>query len=89
MAKKALQDELFGLERKFWQAMQDKDVETAAREIQAAIQAAGGDLPPNMPSRPSYRKVDPNGAPILIIALRSKSLELPEIYEAANTVLVR
>ncbi len=67
----------------------DKDVETAAREIQAAIQAAGGDLPPNMPSRPSYRKVDPSGAPILIIALRSKSLELAEIYEAANTVLAQ
>ena len=67
----------------------DKDVETAAREIQAAIQAAGGDLPPNMPSRPSYRKVDPSGAPILIIALRSKSLELAEVYEAANTVLAQ
>ncbi|HWO24496.1 MAG TPA: efflux RND transporter permease subunit [Kofleriaceae bacterium] len=67
----------------------DKDVETAAREIQAAIQAAGGDLPPNMPSRPSYRKVDPSGAPILIIALRSKSLEPAEIYEAANTVFAQ
>ncbi len=67
----------------------DKDVETAAREIQAAIQAAGGDLPPNMPQRPRYRKVDPSGAPILIIALRSRSLELPEIYEAANTVLAQ
>ena len=67
----------------------DKDVETAAREIQAAIQAAGGDLPPNMPSRPRYRKVDPSGAPILIIALRSKSLETADIYEAANTVLAQ
>ncbi|HWU89379.1 MAG TPA: efflux RND transporter permease subunit [Kofleriaceae bacterium] len=67
----------------------DKDVETAAREIQAAIQAAGGDLPPNMPSRPSYRKVDPSGAPILIIALRSSSLELADVYEAANTVFAQ
>jgi multidrug efflux pump len=67
----------------------DKDVETAAREIQAAIQAAGGDLPPNLPSRPSYRKVDPSSAPILIIALRSRSLEPAEIYEAANTVLAQ
>ncbi|MGN6110717.1 MAG: efflux RND transporter permease subunit, partial [Kofleriaceae bacterium] len=67
----------------------DKDVETAAREIQAAIQAAGGDLPPNMPSRPSYRKVNPSDAPILIITLRSKSLEVPEIYESANTVFAQ
>ena len=67
----------------------DKGIEEAAREVQAAIQAAGGDLPPNMPSRPSYRKVDPNAAPILIITLRSKSLEVPEIFEAANTVLAQ
>ena len=67
----------------------DKDVEAAAREIQAAIQAAGGDLPPNMPTRPSYRKVNPSDSPILIITLRSKSLSIPEIYEAANTVLAQ
>src|ERR1043165_4809052 len=42
-----------------------------------------------MPSRPSYRKVDPSGAPILIIALRSKSLEPSAIYEVANTVLAQ
>ncbi|MEJ7601324.1 MAG: efflux RND transporter permease subunit [Kofleriaceae bacterium] len=67
----------------------DKDVEEAAREIQAAIQAAGGDLPANMPSRPRYRKVNPSDAPILIITLRSKSLELSEVFEAANTVLAQ
>ncbi|MBX3156539.1 MAG: efflux RND transporter permease subunit [Deltaproteobacteria bacterium] len=67
----------------------DKSQESAAREIQAAIQAAGGDLPPNMPSRPSYRKVNPNDAPILIIALQSKSLPLPKVFESANTVLAQ
>jgi multidrug efflux pump len=67
----------------------DKNVETAAREIQAAIQAAGGDLPPNMPSRPRYRKVNPSDAPILIITLRSKTIPIPAIYEAANTVLAQ
>jgi hydrophobe/amphiphile efflux-1 (HAE1) family protein len=67
----------------------DKDVEEAAREIQAAIQAAGGDLPPNLPSRPNYRKVNPADAPILILSLRSKTLEVPEIFEAANTVLAQ
>ncbi|MBA2541714.1 MAG: efflux RND transporter permease subunit, partial [Deltaproteobacteria bacterium] len=67
----------------------DKSVEGAAREVQAAIQAAGGDLPPNMPSRPSYRKVDPSSAPILIITLRSKTLEMSDVYAAANTVLAQ
>jgi len=67
----------------------DKDVETAAREVQAAIQAAGGDLPANMPSRPRYRKVNPGDAPILIIALTSKTMPIEQVYEAANTVLAQ
>ena len=67
----------------------DKSQETAAREIQAAIQAAGGDLPPNMPSRPRYRKVNPSDSPILIIALTSKSLPIEQVFEAANTVFAQ
>ena len=67
----------------------DRDVEGAARDIQAAINAAGGDLPANLPSRPSYRKANPADAPILIISLRSKSLPLPSVFEAANTVLAQ
>jgi len=67
----------------------DRDVEGAARDIQAAINAAGGDLPANLPSRPSYRKANPADAPILIISLRSKSLPLQEVFEAANTVLAQ
>ena len=67
----------------------DRDVEGAARDIQAAINAAGGDLPANLPSRPNYRKANPADAPILIISLRSKSLPLPTVFEAANTVLAQ
>ncbi|HMG57702.1 MAG TPA: multidrug efflux RND transporter permease subunit [Kofleriaceae bacterium] len=67
----------------------DRDVEGAARDIQAAINAAGGDLPPNLPSRPNYRKVNPADAPIIIISLRSKSLPLPSVFETANTVLAQ
>jgi hydrophobe/amphiphile efflux-1 (HAE1) family protein len=67
----------------------DRDVEGAARDIQAAINAAGGDLPPNLPARPRYHKVNPSDAPILIISLRSKSLPLPTVFEAANTVLAQ
>ncbi|HEY0484171.1 MAG TPA: efflux RND transporter permease subunit [Kofleriaceae bacterium] len=67
----------------------DRDVEGAARDVQAAINAAGGDLPANLPSRPNYRKVNPADAPILIISLRSKSLPLPSVFETANTVLAQ
>ncbi|HEY0251406.1 MAG TPA: efflux RND transporter permease subunit, partial [Kofleriaceae bacterium] len=67
----------------------DRDIEGAARDIQAAINAAGGDLPANLPSRPNYRKVNPSDAPIMILALRSKTLPLPKVFEAANTVLAQ
>src|ERR1041384_4516118 len=66
----------------------DKDADEAAREVAAAIQAAGGDLPP-MPSRPTYRKVNPSDSPILIITLTSKSLQMADVYAAANTVLAQ
>jgi hydrophobic/amphiphilic exporter-1 (mainly G- bacteria), HAE1 family len=67
----------------------DRDIEGAARDIQAAINAAGGDLPPNLPARPRYHKANPSDAPILIISLRSNSLPLPQVFEAANTVLAQ
>jgi hydrophobe/amphiphile efflux-1 (HAE1) family protein len=67
----------------------DRDVESCARDVQAAINAAGGDLPPNLPQVPRYQKVNPSDAPILIISLRSKSLPLPQVFEAANTVLAQ
>ena len=59
----------------------DRDVESAARDVQAAINAAGGDLPPNLPFRPRYRKVNPADAPILIYSLRSKTLPLSAVFE--------
>ncbi len=67
----------------------DRNVESAARDIQAAINAAGGDLPANLPTRPNYRKVNPSDAPILIISMRSKSIPLQRVFEAANTVLAQ
>ncbi|HEY2903915.1 MAG TPA: efflux RND transporter permease subunit, partial [Polyangia bacterium] len=47
----------------------DRDVEAAARDVQAAINAAGGDLPPNLPNRPRYQKVNPADQAILILTL--------------------
>src|SRR5271170_4719493 len=51
-----------------------RDVDAAARDVQAAIAAAGGELPPNLPFRPTYRKVNPADAPILIISLTSETI---------------
>src|SRR5207248_9908906 len=47
------------------------------------------ELPPNLPSRPRYQKVNPADAPILIVSLKSKTLPLAQAFDAANTVLVQ
>jgi hydrophobe/amphiphile efflux-1 (HAE1) family protein len=67
----------------------DRDVDAAARDVQAAIAAAGGELPPNLPLKPTYRKVNPADAPIIILALTSDALPLAQVFEAANTVLAQ
>ncbi|QSQ23534.1 multidrug efflux RND transporter permease subunit [Pyxidicoccus parkwayensis] len=67
----------------------DRDVDAAGRDVQAAINAAGGDLPPNLPSRPNYRKVNPADAPILILALTSQTLPMAQVYDVANNVLAQ
>ncbi len=67
----------------------DRNVDAAARDVQAAISAAAGELPPNMPSRPDYRKVNPSDAPIMIVALTSETLTLAQVYDAANNVLAQ
>src|SRR5262249_55316302 len=64
-----------------------KDIDEAAREVQAAINAAGGQLPPNLPQKPMYRKVNPSSAPVLVAALTSESLSQEQIYGAAPTVM--
>jgi multidrug efflux pump len=64
-----------------------KNIDAAAREVQAAINAAGGQLPPNLPQKPTYRKVNPSSAPVLVVALTSPSLSQEQIYDAASTVM--
>ena len=65
----------------------DRDIDGAARDVQAAINAARADLPTSLRSNPSYRKVNPADAPIMILALTSDTLTKGQIYDAATTVL--
>jgi len=67
----------------------DRDINGAARDVQAAMQAAFADLPTNLRSNPTYRKVNPADAPILILALTSDSKMQGELYDAADSVLAQ
>jgi multidrug efflux pump len=64
-----------------------RDINGAARDVQAAIVAARADLPTSLRSNPTYRKVNPADAPVLIMALTSKTLTRGQIYDAASNVL--
>ncbi|MBV9332142.1 MAG: efflux RND transporter permease subunit [Alphaproteobacteria bacterium] len=65
----------------------DRDIDGAARDVQAAINAARVDLPASLRANPTYRKINPADAPILILALTSKTLSGGQIYDSASTVL--
>lgn len=67
----------------------DRDIDGAARDVQAAINAALSDLPAGMPNNPGYRKVNPAGAPVLILALTSATMDTAQMYDAAETVLAQ
>ncbi len=67
----------------------NRNVDAAARDVQAAIAAAGGELPPGLPLKPSYRKVNPADAPTLIISLTSDTLTLDQVFDAANNILAQ
>ncbi|MCW5688868.1 MAG: efflux RND transporter permease subunit [Pseudolabrys sp.] len=66
-----------------------RNVDSAARDVQAAINAALSDLPSDLPSVPSFRKANPAAAPVLILALTSKNLPGSAIYDAADTVIAQ
>src|SRR6185312_6222109 len=61
-----------------------RNIDAAARDVQAAINAARSQLPANLPGNPTYRKVNPADAPILILALTSDIITLPRMYDAAD-----
>jgi hydrophobe/amphiphile efflux-1 (HAE1) family protein len=66
-----------------------RSIEGAAQDVQAAINAAARDLPADMPSLPRYRKSNPAAAPILILALTSKTIAPSDLYDAADTVIAQ
>jgi len=67
----------------------DRDIEGAAHDVQAAINAATVDLPTDLPTRPYYRKFNPADAPIMQVALSSATLSTAQIYDAADTILAQ
>jgi len=67
----------------------DRNIDAAARDVQAAINAARGYLPANLPSNPNYRKVNPADSPIMILALTSSTLSKGQMYDAASTIMAQ
>ena len=67
----------------------NRNIDAAARDVQAAIAAARGYLPTNLPSNPTYRKVNPADSPIFMIALTSKTLGKGQMYDAASTIMAQ
>ena len=65
----------------------NRNIDGAARDVQAAINAAQTYLPANLPSHPTYRKLNPADAPILIMALQSDTMSNAQMYDVASTIL--
>ncbi|HLK67961.1 MAG TPA: efflux RND transporter permease subunit [Bryobacteraceae bacterium] len=64
-----------------------RNIDAASRDVQAAINAARGQLPANLPSNPTYRKVNPADAPILILAITSEIYSTARMYDAAASIV--
>jgi len=66
-----------------------RDIDSAAQDVQAAINAATADLPGDLPTRPRFRKLNPSASPVLILAMTSDSLPRDKIFDAADTVVAQ
>ncbi len=67
----------------------NRNIDAAARDVQAAINAARSQLPANLPGNPTYRKVNPADAPVLILSLTSDVITLPKMYDAGDSILAQ
>ncbi|MBS0576083.1 MAG: multidrug efflux RND transporter permease subunit [Proteobacteria bacterium] len=66
-----------------------RDIDGAARDVQAALNAARAQLPSGMPGNPTYRKANPSDQPILVFTMTSKTLDRGQIYDAASTIVAQ
>ena len=66
-----------------------RNIDAAGRDVQAAINAARGQLPPNLPSNPNWHKQNPSDAPVMIIALTSDVMTKPQMYDIADSILAQ
>ncbi len=66
-----------------------RDIDRAARDVQAAINASLADLPTDLPSLPRFRKANPSAAPVFVLALTSKTLTTSAMYDVADTVIAQ
>src|SRR5471032_508153 len=67
----------------------NRNIDGAARDVQAAINAARSLLPAGLPNNPTYRKVNPAAAPVMILSLTSATLDRGQMYDAASTILAQ
>src|SRR5579872_5114252 len=67
----------------------NRDIDAAARDVQAAINAARGQLPANLPTNPNWRKVNPADAPIMILAMTSDVMTQPQMYDIGDSILAQ
>jgi multidrug efflux pump len=65
----------------------NRNINAAARDVQAAINAAAGQLPANLPNLPTYRKINPADSPIMILAMRSDTLPLRRVYDVGESIV--
>ena len=67
----------------------NRDINGAARDVEAGINAARSYLPANLPANPSYRKVNPADSPIMVLGLQSDIYDIPHLYDEASTVIMQ
>jgi hydrophobe/amphiphile efflux-1 (HAE1) family protein len=67
----------------------NRDIDAAGRDVQAAINAAQGQLPANLPARPYWRKINPADSPVMILAVRSDVLPIGQLYDVADSIIAQ
>src|SRR3979409_758375 len=67
----------------------NRNINAAARDVQAAINAARSQLPADLPGQPTYRKVNPADSPIILLAFTSQNIPPAQIYDAADSILAQ